>query len=168
MESNPAFVWMTDVQRNAASIVAAAEAASIESLESQTSAPSWNLSSVEGSSSFSSDATEISQRSRVPSSADTDERPTIPDNDTRAAAAPESGLTDAPKAPTDLPTVETLETTLKAQFSSERFERAMSTLDRYGPEEGLRRLRENDPEVAKQVERHRTRESVPRSREVSQ
>ena len=42
-----------------------------------------------------------------------------------------------------------VETILKAQFSSERFERAMSTLQRYGPEEGLRRLRENDPEVAK-------------------
>ena len=48
-----------------------------------------------------------------------------------------------------------LETTLRAQFSSERFERAMDTLEQYGPEEGLRRLKENDPEVAKQIENSR-------------
>ena len=48
-----------------------------------------------------------------------------------------------------------IEATLREQFSSERFERARSTLERYGPEEGLRRLRENDPEVAKQIQASR-------------
>jgi hypothetical protein len=61
--------------------------------------------------------------------------------------------------PPPLPTDAELETTLKERFSSERFERAMSTLDRYGREDGLRRLRNDDPEVAEQVERHRNRES---------
>ncbi len=167
MESNSALAWIASVQRNAASIVAAAEQARVESPESKASAPSWDLSSVDGSSSTSPDATEMSRPSRVPSSTDAAERPTIPDNDPRAAATPDPDLTDAPKAPTELPTVEglrsesfQLETVLKAQFSSERFERAMSTLERYGPEEGLRRLKESDPEVAKQVQRHRNEEAV--------
>jgi hypothetical protein len=60
--------------------------------------------------------------------------------------------------PPALPTDAEFETTLKERFSSERFERAMSTLERYGPEEGLRRLKENDPEIAEQVERRRNRE----------
>lgn len=50
------------------------------------------------------------------------------------------------------PTEAQLETTLKSRFSSERFERAMDTLERYGTGEGLRRLREADPEIARQIE----------------
>ena len=73
-------------------------------------------------------------------------------------------LPTAPERPIDLE----LEARLKKQFSSARFERAMDTLERYGPKEGLRRLRENDPEVAKQIEnsrraggeRHRNRKEV--------
>lgn len=57
----------------------------------------------------------------------------------------------APEPPT-LPTQEKLETTLSERFSKERFERAMETLERYGSEEGLRRLRTDDPEIAKQIE----------------
>ncbi len=66
-------------------------------------------------------------------------------------------MTDVPQVPTDLPTIEAFETSLKEQFSSERFEWAMSTLERYGTEEGLRRLKESDPEIAEQVERLRSR-----------
>ena len=75
--------------------------------------------------------------------------------------------------PRDIPTPQRpdspsdMEASLKAQFPSERFERAMDTLEQYGPEEGLRRLKENDPEVAKRIEQHRNQESVPRPREVS-
>lgn len=64
----------------------------------------------------------------------------------------------SPSAPA-LPTSEALETILK-----ERFDRAMDTLERYGTEEGLRRLREADPELARQMEqRHnrQDRESAP-------
>ena len=39
-----------------------------------------------------------------------------------------------------------------AQFSSERFEEVISTLEWYRPEEGLRPLRENDPKIASQIE----------------
>ena len=51
-----------------------------------------------------------------------------------------------------LPSEESLETVLRQQFSPERFSRAMNTLNQYGPEEGLRRLKDSDPEVATQVE----------------
>ena len=53
----------------------------------------------------------------------------------------------------ELPTRKNLETALRTQFSPERFNRAMKTLNQYGPQEGLRRLKSSDPEVAKQVER---------------
>ena len=52
----------------------------------------------------------------------------------------------------ELPPEESLETVLRQQFSPERFSRAMNTLNQYGPEEGLRRLKDSDPEVATQVE----------------
>ena len=156
VESNPNLVWVADVQRNAASIVAQAEQARGESPESQASASSWDLSSVMENPSVSSDAT-TGKGPSIPPAIDTLAAPASPNPETDAAAARAPNLTDVPKAPTALPTVEGLEASLKEQFSSERFERAMSTLEQYGPEEGLRRLRENDPEVAKQIEQHRNR-----------
>lgn len=52
----------------------------------------------------------------------------------------------------ELPLEEGLETALRDQFSPERFNSALQILNQYGPEEGLRRLKDSDPEVAKQVE----------------
>ena len=84
------------------------------------------------------------------------EEPTIPDTKAREVTASlieqERVVTEVSPEPPALSTEAELETTLKEHFSSERFERAMSTLERYGPEEGLRRLREDDPEVAEQIE----------------
>ncbi len=153
-ESNPALEWVRDVQQNAASIVANAEATGAPGTDANTSASSWDLSSVMESPSESSDATTGESQSIFPPAPDGLARPAISKPETDAAATPAPGLTDVP----NLPTVEGLEASLKGQFSSERFERALNTLERYGPEEGLRRLRENDPEVAKQVERHRSGE----------
>ena len=146
---------MSDVQRNAASIVAAAEAAGGDAPETQASAPSWDLSSVMESPSTSPDETSGDLPSLAVPVPDPAERPTNPNTASRTAVTPAPELTDVPKTPTVLPTLEGLESSLKEQFSSERFERAMFTLERYGPEEGLRRLRESDPEVAKQVEKAR-------------
>jgi len=53
------------------------------------------------------------------------------------------------------PTTEHIEPTLTEQFNPEhlkRLSRAMETLHQYGPEEGLRKIKESDPEIAKQVE----------------
>ena len=87
------------------------------------------------------------------------EDPTILPTDNHAVTTsvfdPEKVITQVSPAAPALPTNEALETTLKERLSSERFERAMGTLERYGQEEGLRRLRESDPELAKQIESSR-------------
>ena len=88
--------------------------------------------------------------------------PEIPDTEAGEAMTPKVVTKVSPEPPA-FPTKEELEASLKEQFSSERFDRAMSTLERYGPEEGLRRLREDDPEVANQIESSR-RAGVERHR----
>lgn len=53
------------------------------------------------------------------------------------------------------PTTEHIEATLIEQFNPEhlkRLSRAIETLHQYGPGEGLRKIKESDPEIAKQVE----------------
>ena len=52
----------------------------------------------------------------------------------------------------EVPTAESLETSLREQLSPERFTRAMSLLNHYGPQEGLQRLKETDPALASQIE----------------
>lgn len=52
----------------------------------------------------------------------------------------------------ELPTEAELEASLREQFNPERYQKAISTLNRYGPEEGLRRLKSDDPEIAKRIE----------------
>ena len=65
----------------------------------------------------------------------------------------------------ELPTAEGVETQLNERFSPERLEKARQVLERYGPEEGIRRLREDDPEVAAQFERTR-RDRTPAESET--
>ena len=57
-----------------------------------------------------------------------------------------------PEAPI-LPTLVEFEKSLRENFSPNRFNSAIQTLNRYGPEDGLRRLKASDPEVAKHFER---------------
>ena len=101
--------------------------------------------------------TELASPDRAPTAAWEDS--IIPNTENRGGTdptvKPETVITEASPEPPALPTDAELEAALKERFSSERFERAMSTLDQYGPEEGLRRLRENDPEIAKQIESSR-------------
>lgn len=51
-------------------------------------------------------------------------------------------------------TEEEFNTELRKQFSPRRLNSAMQLLNRYGPKEGIRRLKESDPEFAKQLEHH--------------
>ena len=51
------------------------------------------------------------------------------------------------------------------QFDSTRLQRAIVTLNQYGPEEGLRRLKADDPEIAEQVEQVIRRQSPLRPTE---
>ena len=60
--------------------------------------------------------------------------------------------------PPELPTDKSIETQLRTHFDSKRFSpqrlnTALQTLNRYGPEEGLRRLNAADPEIAEYVKR---------------
>lgn len=59
------------------------------------------------------------------------------------------------KTPTP-PTAESIETQLREGLSPERFDKVQQLIDQYGAEEGLRRLREIDPEAARQFERERS------------
>lgn len=61
----------------------------------------------------------------------------------------ESTPPEAPK----LTTFVEFENRLRESFSPNRFNAAIQTLNRYGPEDGLRRLKASDPEVAKHFER---------------
>ena len=47
-----------------------------------------------------------------------------------------------------------VEAELSGGLSLERFDKARQLIDEYGTEEGLRRLRESDPDAARQFERH--------------
>lgn len=58
-----------------------------------------------------------------------------------------------PSGSTGVLTEENFTSELRRQFSPNRFNQAIQTLNRYGPEEGLRRLKEVDPEVATHLER---------------
>ena len=64
----------------------------------------------------------------------------------------EAGGEASNRTPTP-PTAKSVETELREQLSPERFDKAQQLIDQYGGEEGLRRLRETDPEAAAQFER---------------
>lgn len=64
------------------------------------------------------------------------------EGDIKTELMPETGVTE-----------ESLETSLRGNFSPVRFNRAMEILNRYGPEEGPRHLQSSDTEVAEHVTR---------------
>ena len=49
--------------------------------------------------------------------------------------------------------MEHFEAELRGKFSQERYHRAMQTLERYGPAEGIRQLKDVDPEMSTHLER---------------
>ena len=69
-------------------------------------------------------------------------------------------LQQLPETSTLIPTTTTqaelekqFQTQLRKSYTPDRIKRAMTTLNRYGPEEGLRRLKASDKEVAEHIER---------------
>ena len=56
--------------------------------------------------------------------------------------------------PTTPQAAKNLEAELNEGLSVERFDKGRQLIDQYGTEEGLRRLRESDPDAARQFERH--------------
>lgn len=55
------------------------------------------------------------------------------------------------------PTAESIEMQLKEQLPPERFDKAQQLIDQYGTKEGLRRLREMDPDAARRFESDKSR-----------
>ena len=55
--------------------------------------------------------------------------------------------------PPKLLTAKDFENALRQRFSSDRLTQAWDTLNRHGPQEGLRRLKQSDPDIATHVER---------------
>ena len=148
MGANGAGPWFIDILTNIST--PAAEPASMETPE--RSFPTQNEMSDEPvvSDVIAPQNNEESPRIEVPSASELEHA--IQDN-----AKLERDLME-PFTPSELElskllTEERFETTLRERFSPEQFNRAMQTLNRYGPKEGLRRLKEDDAEVAKHVER---------------
>ena len=69
-----------------------------------------------------------------------------------AEADPLRGFQTDDFATQDLTT--TLEKAFETPLSADRKKRALSTLMQYGPEDGLRRLKKEDPEIAEHIEKH--------------
>jgi hypothetical protein len=57
-----------------------------------------------------------------------------------------------PSAPMDVSIEDNFDTELRRHFSPKRVNQAMQTLERYGPEEGLRKLKAVDPEMSTRLE----------------
>ena len=126
--------WADEIRQNAASIVA-------EALPEQL-APEAVLTQPEPTEMLSSPT-------EPPPAPNTEEVTSFKDLETIPQTVEETQPIEEMNVPTDAD----FETALRQRFSPERFNTAMQTLNRYGPKEGLRRLKESDPEVAAQVER---------------
>jgi len=136
--------WANNIRQNAASIVAAIAPETVDA----------SVVFTKPTSSTAPGTTDITEASQTK----------IPEHDTMSAVEDiehvienegelsEPIVEDVFQLP-KLPPGVSIENTLREQFSPDRFNRAMDTLNRYGPQEGLRRLKESDPEVAARVER---------------
>ncbi len=142
--------WAADIQKNAASILA-------ETTESRDTRDPARFTDVEPSAAVSEtiqtkEKVDIPPenehlRETLPSRADIEPRP-----ETAEALEAEflkNLFADIPEAPSDT----AFQQTLRERFSPERFNTMMQTLKRYGREEGLRRLKVSDPEIATHLQR---------------
>lgn len=145
------FQWADNVRKNAASIVANAN-------------PSQQVSIIESIDTSAPDTTEFVEEPAINTDPEAPQR-------TTHTPSPEDIVTQAPQTLGDvqaknleqlfsestklLPTTDLQETLRQKfpQFPLRRLNLAIETLNQYGHEEGLRRIKESDPEVATQFER---------------
>ena len=142
--------WANNIRQNAASIVAEAdlEPAVPESIFTETELTDAFSSPTEiAEENLDSEQQNSLSREGAPSLEGFEQIP-------QTVEEFEEQLTEQlrPEGP-ELPTTAAFETALRERFSPQRFNRAMQTLNQYGPQEGLRRLKASDPEVAAQIER---------------
>ena len=139
--------WVDEVL---ASLSPAAPAVPMFVEPTEVSSPSKNEGQVE------TGVPDISTTPREKQHLPPSDSPIVREGETRptSPAAPEQGkrlMSSTPR--TSLPADADFETVLSERFSPARLNRAVETLNRYGPEEGVRRLKASDPELAVQVER---------------
>ena len=113
---------------------------------------------IEGYSSSETDTTFDSASEQSPLADDFDNSfpDDLPPSDT---APPQFEKPNFPQSVADLEkqfSLEDIEEELSEGLSPEHFDKAQQLIDQYGTEEGLRRLRETDPEAARQFERERS------------
>ena len=148
------YEWGDAIRQNAASIVAEPTPWDVDTSSSATEPASTGETRTTDIAQEHAD-TQLPPPQEAASSPAKVER--IPQSDAEIEAALAEQLrTAAPELPTDAQ----LETVLRTQFSPQRFTRAMQTLQRYGPAEGLRRLQAADPEVAAHVKRLLSRKAA--------
>ena len=139
--------WVNEVL---ASLSPAAPAVPMFVEPTEVSSPSKNEGQVE------TGVPDISTTPREKQHLPPSDSPIVREGETRptSPAAPEQGKRLMSSTPTtSLPADGDFETVLRERFSPARLNRAVETLNRYGPEEGVRRLKASDPELAVQVER---------------
>ncbi len=94
---------------------------------------------------------EDTQRASVPA-----DIPRSPSNLSGVLEPSRRSMTGGERTKTPTPsTAKSIETQLQKRLSPERFNNAQQLINQYGAEEGLRRLRESDPEAARRFERER-------------
>lgn len=124
---------------------------------------------IEGNSSSETDTTFDSASEQSPLADDFDNSfpEDLPPSDTEP---PQFEKPNFPQSVADLEkqfSLEGIEEELSEGLSPERFDKAQQLIDQFGTEEGLRQLRESDPEAARQFERERLRPESPRPSEPS-
>ena len=148
------YEWGDNIRQNAARIVAEPTPWDVDTSPAATDAESLDDTRTTDDGAEENADTLPPPRAAAPSLEKVER---IPQSDAEIEAAlTEELLPTAPERPTDV----TLEKALRSQFSPQRFTRAIQLLNQYGPEEGLRRLKAADPEVAAQVERLLQRKSA--------
>ena len=139
--------WADDIRQNAENIV------------NELAPADTDASPLPTESTFTSNTTEVVE--------EIGETVALPNTNTEALSAPKH-LTQVPQTLQEkeaelveqhtadipqFPTEAQVRNTLHQHFSPERLNRAIEALNRYGPKEGLHRLKKSDPEVATRLER---------------
>ena len=121
--------------------------------------PGWmrklqgNLPSGNGKADGSSEYAAIDTVEDAPDAPVHSEAPRTPSDISSRGEPPEPPRSVAPARPS----AEQIKSQLRERLSPERFNNARQFIDQYGTEEGLRRLREIDPEAARQFESDKSR-----------
>ena len=138
--------WAQEVRKNATNIVAGVDDATPVPTFTETDAvpdptptevAEENLDSEPQPSLFSEETPTLDDLEQVPQTVEEVEAELL-----------KMLVPDVPEFPTETG----IENVLREQFSLQRLSTAVQTLNQYGPEEGMQRLKESDPEVATHIE----------------